>query len=69
MSKMNKALLSLVEDNSNFSHIAPSLFGPKFAQISKDHTVLQTHEMPEWNTGVNIASRLSRCSIRMEYIR
>ena len=33
---MNKALLPLVDDDDNFSDVAPSLFGPEFAQKSKE---------------------------------
>ena len=33
---MNKALLPLVEENSNFEDVSPSLFGPEFAQKSKE---------------------------------
>jgi len=32
----NKTLLPLVEDDKNFKGAAPSLFGPDFAQKSKD---------------------------------
>ena len=37
MLQMNKALLPLVEEDSNFCNAAPSLFGPGFAWKSKDH--------------------------------
>ena len=33
---MNKALLPLVEEDSNFEDVSPSLFGPEFAQKSKE---------------------------------
>ena len=33
---MNKALLPLVDDDNNFSDVAPSLFGLEFAQKSKE---------------------------------
>ena len=37
ISQMNKALLPLVEEDSNFGEASPSLFGPEFAQKSKQH--------------------------------
>jgi len=36
ISQMNKALLPLTEDDENFTDAAPSLFGPAFAQRSKE---------------------------------
>ena len=36
ITQMNKALLPLVEEDSNFGEVAPSLFGPEFAQKSKE---------------------------------
>ena len=33
---MNKALLPLVEEDSNFEDVSPSLFGLEFAQKSKE---------------------------------
>ena len=35
ISQINKALLPLVEEDSNFGEVSPSLFGPEFAQKSK----------------------------------
>ena len=37
ISQMNKALLPLVKEDSNFGEVSPSLFGPEFAQKSKQH--------------------------------
>jgi len=34
--QVNKTLLPLVEEDSNFGEVSPSLFGPKFAQKSKE---------------------------------
>jgi len=36
ISQMNKALLCLIEDDKNFVNAAPCLFGPAFAQKSKE---------------------------------
>ena len=36
ITQVNKTLLPLVEDDSNFVEVSPSLFGPEFAQKSKD---------------------------------
>ena len=36
ITQMNKALLPLVEEDSNFGEVAPSLFGLEFAQKSKE---------------------------------
>lgn len=36
ITQMNKALLPLVEEDSNFEDVSPSLFGPEFAQKSKE---------------------------------
>ena len=37
ISQLNKSLLPLTEEDSNFEGVAPSLFGPEFARKSKDH--------------------------------
>ena len=37
ISQLNKSLLPLVEEDSNFGEVAPSLFGPEFARKSKEH--------------------------------
>ena len=35
--QLKKSLLSLVEEDSHFGEVAPSLFGPDFARRSKEH--------------------------------
>ena len=37
ISQLNKSLLPLVEEDSHFGEVAPSLFGPEFACRSKEH--------------------------------
>ena len=37
ISHLNKSLLPLVEEDSHFREVAPSLFGPEFARMSKEH--------------------------------
>ena len=37
ISQLNKSLLPLVEEDSYFEEVAPSLFGPEFAHRSKEH--------------------------------
>ena len=36
LTQLNKSLLPLLEEDSNFDEVAPSLFGPKFAHKSKE---------------------------------
>ena len=37
ISQLNKSLILLVEEDSNFEGVAPSLFGPEFTRRSKEH--------------------------------
>ena len=37
ITQLNKSLLPLIEEDSNFDGVAPSLFGPEFARKSKEH--------------------------------